>query len=203
VTKPFRPAELTARVGAAIESKTIRDALAREATTDGLTGILNRRGLELRAEEAVELARRYGRPLTCLMVDIDLFKAVNDAYGHLAGDAVLRHVASRLRATMRLSDVVARYGGDEFVLLLPETDLHDGGAAGEKIRRQIAAAPVIVGAEGGAPLAVDPRVSIGVACFANEMRSAADLIDLADQALYEAKRLGRNRVVVFDHVAAA
>jgi two-component system, cell cycle response regulator len=203
VTKPFRPAELTARVGAAIESKTIRDALAREATTDGLTGILNRRGLELRAEEAVELARRYGRPLTCLMVDIDLFQAVNEAYGHLAGDAVLRHVASRLRATMRLSDVVARYGGDEFVLLLPETDLHDGGAAGEKIRRQIAAAPVIVGAEGGASAAVDPRVSIGVARFANEMRSAADLIDVADQALYEAKRLGRNRVVVFDHVAAA
>jgi diguanylate cyclase (GGDEF)-like protein len=203
VTKPFRPAELLARVSAAIRAKAVRDAFAREATTDGLTAILNRRGLELRAEEAFDLARRYERPLACLMVDIDHFKRVNDTHGHRGGDAVLRQVAERIRSATRISDIVGRYGGEEFVLLLPETDEENAVLAAEKVRRQIADEPLLVASQTGAPATVELRVSVGVACFDVCTIDAAELISSADAALYQAKRLGRDRVVVSSRLAAA
>jgi diguanylate cyclase (GGDEF)-like protein len=201
VTKPFRSHELLARVGAAIRTKSIRHAFAFEATTDGLTALLNRRGLSARAEEAVELSRRHRRALACLMVDIDHFKRVNDSHGRRAGDAVLRAVADRIRAATRVSDIVARYGGEEFVLLLPETDEPGAVRAAEKIRSAISGDPLSIAA--GSPEHVRLRVSVGVACFDEWTVDAHDLFSAADEALFQAKRLGRDRVVVASRLAAA
>jgi len=195
VTKPFRPAELLARVHANLRAKAVRDALAHDATTDPLTGLLNRRGLESRAVETVALARRHGRPLTCLAIDLDHFKRINDTYGHAAGDAVLRAVAERLHRQTRVSDLAARFGGEEFVLLLPETEGDGGAIVGEKVRAACAADPVAYASPEG-HVSIPVTCSIGVACWRPGMGDPPDLFDEADRALYEAKRRGRNCVVL-------
>jgi diguanylate cyclase (GGDEF)-like protein len=215
MVKPFEPPELTARVRAALRQKATRDALAAEAATDGLTGLLNRRELDTRAVELIALSRRYARPLSCLMVDIDHFKDVNDTHGHAAGDDVLREVAARIRGAGRTSDIAARYGGEEFVLLLPDTDARGAVALAEKLRTAIAATPVVVashtpksgGAAGTAStagngdgaqgaLAIPVRVSIGVASRGAAMLDPEALYAGADAALYQAKQTGRDRVAV-------
>jgi diguanylate cyclase (GGDEF)-like protein len=192
LVKPFYPPELEARVRAALRTKAALDALALDAATDPLTGLLNRRQLETRAAAAVLLSRRHGRPLACLLLDIDHFKGVNDRYGHLAGDAVLREVAGRLRGSVRRSDVLARFGGEEFLLLLPETGASGALMVAERIRRELAAAPVHLPPP-RPPLFI--TASIGVAAWSPELSDAASLFDAADRALYRAKALGRDRVV--------
>jgi two-component system cell cycle response regulator len=193
IVKPFDPAELTARVRAALRMKASRDALA---GTDALTGLLNRRGLDARAAEAVALAQRHGRPLACLMLDLDHFKRVNDTHGHAAGDAVLQETAARLIGVSRVSDVVGRYGGEEFTLLLPETELDGAAATGEKVREGIAQRPFAVENS-----EIEVRVSVGVAVWNHDMTAAHDLFAAADRALYRAKKLGRDRVEVGDSVS--
>ena len=167
------------------------------ANTDSLTGLANRASLDERAVESVALARRHERPLSCLMIDIDYFKRVNDTHGHAAGDQVLREVASRLRDGCRASDTVGRYGGEEFTALLPETDAGGALAVAEKIRATAAAAPVVLprsnGAEAGPAIAV--RLSIGVATLDGTMTRAEALLAAADRALYAAKAAGRDRVL--------
>src|SRR5205823_6087308 len=140
--KPFAQAELIARVRAALRTKAVRDGFAEQATRDGLTGVLNRRELDAQAEGAVALALRHGRPLACLMVDIDHFKRINDHFGHAAGDAVLREVAVRISAVCRASDIVGRYGGEEFLLLLPEAAASGAVETGDKLRGALADDPV-------------------------------------------------------------
>ena len=195
IVKPFEPAELTARVRAALRTKTVRDVLATEASTDPLTGLLNRNHLGARLAELVAAARRYGRPLACLMFDIDHFKAVNDTYGHLAGDGVLREVAARLKAGKRESDVLVRFGGEEFLALLPETDLAGARTLAEKLRIRIAGAPVMILPEVGRAFEVSIRVSVGVASWSERMADGAVLVAATDEALYQAKAAGRDRVV--------
>ena len=182
ITKPFQPAELRARVGAALRTKALLDALATHASTDPVTGLLNRRTLEQRAEELFALARRHGRPLSCLMLDLDRFKEINDSEGHAAGDRVLRFTAGTLRELSRLPDVVARYGGDEFAVVLPETRAEGATGFAERVRGRLA--------DAGDPV----RVSIGVAELDVNMTLSAELFAAADAALYRAKRLGRSRV---------
>jgi diguanylate cyclase (GGDEF)-like protein len=210
VVKPFHSDELTARVRAALRTKAARDALAAEASTDGLTGLVNRRQVDLRAEELVALSRRHSRPLSCLMVDVDHFKQVNDTYGHAAGDAILRELAERFRAASRTSDVPGRYGGEEFILLLPETDAAGALAMAEKIRVSVAERPFVIPVSGAGdsagpqaqpttagephPLSIPVRVSVGVAARDPGMLDAEALYAAADAALYEAKRQGRDRV---------
>jgi diguanylate cyclase (GGDEF)-like protein len=191
LVKPFNPPELEARVRAALRTKAALDALAADATTDPLTGLLNRRQLEARAAAAIHLARRHRRPLSCLLLDIDHFKEVNDRYGHLAGDAVLREVARRLRESIRRSDVVARFGGEEFLLLLPETECGGALLAAERIRRYLAAAPVALPPPRPALFVT---ASIGVAGWSPDLPDAAALFEAADRALYQAKGSGRDRV---------
>src|SRR5215204_990497 len=142
VSKPFRVEELLARVSVAIRMKLERDRLRQRAEvasemsmTDALTGLLNRHGLHRALQRELSEARRYGRPLSCLLIDIDFFKAVNDTYGHAAGDAALQQAARVIADSVRGSDVVCRYGGEEFLVLAPETRVEGARALAEKIRR--------------------------------------------------------------------
>lgn len=159
------------------------------ATVDSLTETLNRRRfLELAAQE-VSRARRHARPLAALLFDLDHFKAVNDAYGHAAGDQTLRLAAAAARGALRNSDVLARYGGEEFVALLPETDLEGAFAVAERLRAAVAATVIEAG---------DARISIttsvGVAEWRDDEASLERALARADEALYAAKRTGRNKV---------
>lgn len=202
ISKPFKAEELLARVHVAIRLKRERDHLrmsaeaaatraevAQErAMTDALTGLLNRYGLQhVLAREHAE-ARRYDRPLSCLMIDLDNFKTINDTYGHVAGDLALQQVASILRDAVRRSDTVFRYGGEEFLVLLPETDLEGATALAEKIRTSAAARPF-----GDGERIFSLTLSAGASSLCDN-ESGNDMIARADMALYQAKEQGRNRV---------
>ncbi len=162
------------------------------ALTDPLTHTHNRRALIERLTEELERARRYSLALALLIVDLDHFKTVNDSYGHLVGDEVLRGVARMLQREARAVDVVARYGGEEFIVILPETTAEGAVALAERIRERIANTPPVAGGEYGW---LRVTVSIGVATVpSSHANSPEELIALADAALYRAKAEGRNRV---------
>src|SRR5262249_21173922 len=157
-----------------------------------LTQLLNRRALTERITAEMERALRYDSSLALLMIDLDHFKRVNDTYGHLVGDDVLRDVASLLTQTIRTTDMVARYGGEEFLVLLPETEDVGAESFAERIRVAVEAHPF--GARSDQP-ALKLTASIGVATFpAARIESVEDLFARADAALYRAKADGRNRV---------
>ncbi len=162
--------------------------------TDPLTGLYNRRHLEERLEQEVARASRYRHPLTVLLIDIDHFKLYNDLNGHLEGDKALRAIAALLRRHTRQADLVARFGGEEFVVLLPEIDLTDGRAAAEKLRRTVQRSPFAGEASlpGG-----ELTISVGVATFPRDAEEPVALLDLADRGLYLSKRRGRNCVSHF------
>lgn len=156
--------------------------------TDPLTGAGNRRHLDERFVLEVDRAQRYDKQLSVVIADLDHFKAINDTYGHNAGDEVLKAVAAVIRGSMRATDIMARFGGEEFVLLLPETGRVGAELLAERIRRALELQPV-----GG--LAQPVTASFGVA-IARASESAKDVLKRADEALYQAKHAGRNRVVV-------
>lgn len=168
-------------------------ALALLAANDSLTGLSNRRTLMELGVNECRRAQRFGHPLSVLEVDIDLFKAVNDDWGHLAGDRVICAVAQACRARTRQGvDTVARYGGEEFVLVLPETDTPEALRLAESLRDAVAALQVVVNDTGGTARVT---VSIGVATLRQgDDRSFEDLVNQADKALYQAKETGRNNV---------
>ena len=168
-------------------------ALALLAANDSLTGLSNRRTLMELGVNECRRAQRFGHPLSVLVVDIDLFKAVNDDWGHLAGDRVICAVAQACRARTRQGvDTVARYGGEEFVLVLPETDTPDALRLAESLRDAVAALQVVVNDEGAT---ASVTVSIGVATLhLGDEHSFEDLVNQADKALYQAKETGRNNV---------
>jgi diguanylate cyclase (GGDEF)-like protein len=157
------------------------------AYLDGLTGIFNRRFFELRIIEEIERARRYGTGMAVIMADIDQFKKLNDEFGHLLGDEVLRQVSSLFHQQLRKIDVVCRYGGEEFAILLTQTNTQQAVIIAEKLRRLV---------EGyqfpGVPRTV--TISAGVAAFPDHGKSRDDLIRAADNGLYAAKQAGRNRI---------
>jgi diguanylate cyclase (GGDEF)-like protein len=162
------------------------------ADRDGLTKIGNRRSFEERLAEETARHNRYGQPLSLILVDVDHFKAVNDTYGHPAGDEVLRDMAALLGEGLRSSDYPARYGGEEFVVILPHTSREQAALLAERIRQRVAEHVFRIG---GAKPGLNLTVSAGVAAL-TPGASAQDLVLLADQALYLAKNNGRNRVVV-------
>lgn len=167
-----------------------RAAIRELAIRDGLTGLLNRREFLERLREELLRSRRYAHPCALLLLDIDRFKAINDTWGHPAGDEVLRAVAARIRDSVRPTDKVARYGGEEFAVLLPETALEAAVMLAERLRAAIAACAVAV-APGHT---LTPTASIGVAAFPEDAGTDEALIELADRALYAAKQGGRDRV---------
>jgi diguanylate cyclase (GGDEF)-like protein len=181
-----------------IENGVNRARLLRSGFTDVLTGWHNRRYLQLRLAEELARARRNQTQLACLMLDVDHFKRINDTFGHVAGDAVLRELANRIDAEVRASDVSARYGGEEFVILLPRTEASAAVGLAERIRRAVSASPYVL--PGGSSVTV--TASIGIAGIlpsvkANDLKTIGEaLIARADVALYRAKSAGRDQVAV-------
>ena len=185
---------LEARFGLAVND--IAAALVEShdrATFDRLTGVANRQTLLASLFAEVERASRYGRPLSVAFVDIDHFKAVNDTYGHAVGDVVLRGVAQAISANLRSSDMIGRYGGEEFMLILTETDIEEGAVLTEKLRTLVQRQRFVV--EGAADIAV--TISIGIAGGSGTHLRMETLVRDADAAMYSAKSLGRNQTYVF------
>ena len=164
------------------------------ATTDRLTGIANRPAILAALFSEVERAARYDRPLAVAFVDIDLFKNVNDTYGHAAGDVVLRGVAATLRSNIRVADTLGRYGGEEFMVILPETATEAAAALAEKLRQLVLGTRYVVEGQG----AINVTVSIGVATGTGRSLRVEALVRDADAAMYSAKALGRNQVYLFE-----
>lgn len=163
--------------------------------TDALTGLSNRRSVVGGLYKEVERARRYKRPFCCIMIDIDHFKKINDTYGHQAGDEVLRVIGKIMKSIFRNSDLTGRYGGEEFIVLLPETDIEGAMAAAEKIRAEVENAEIVIAEKE----VIRMTSSFGVSCLCEDddmplEKKAADLVGRADKALYKAKSEGRNRV---------
>ena len=180
------------QAGIALENSRLYDDARRQAVTDNLTGMANRRAFFEEADREFKKARRYGRPLTLIMIDLDCFKKVNDTFGHLTGDRVLKAVAGEIGRTLRIdsSDRVCRYGGEEFLVMLAETGAGPAAAAAERLRRRVE--ELRIDTESG-PAAV--TISLGVAGFRGEAGLTLErLISLADDAMYAAKAAGRNRV---------
>jgi diguanylate cyclase (GGDEF)-like protein len=157
---------------------------------DGLTGLLNHATLMAELEHAVEYARRHGETFAFVMIDVDHFKRVNDRYGHLAGDQVLLHVARVFQTTARASDLIGRYGGEEFGMILRRTDRTGAGILAGKLRTALTEQPAVVGAGEQIPV----RVCIGISAYPDDATTASELALLADGALYRAKAGGRDRV---------
>ena len=166
------------------------EEIYRLTTVDGLTQIFNRRYFVETLEREIGRALRYRRDLSLIMFDIDRFKQVNDTYGHLAGDHVLKHLATATKTRIRREDVLARYGGEEFAIILPEIDHHNAMQFADKIRR-IAERTPFKFEDTDIPL----TVSVGVTCLGSEVPDATAFVKNADENLYAAKAAGRNQVV--------
>ncbi len=201
ITRPFEAGELWSRIRvcqrqAAAYAELVREneRLSRQSVTDGLTGLYNTTYLVAQCNQEIARAKRYDLPVSCLLVDIDGFKSVNDTYGHPVGNEVLRGLARLIAREVRGSDTVGRYGGEEFLLLLPQTDGRGAAILAERLRRVVEEAVFAVG-----PNRVKITVSIGVATFPGPGIMGQETLFLAvDRAVYAAKKEGRNRVAYSD-----
>lgn len=199
VVRPLDPNELVARALTQVRRKRYNDRLRNSvrqtielAVTDGLTGLHNRRYLDTQLRTLFARAKVRGRPLTICITDIDRFKLVNDGYGHDAGDEVLKEFAGRIRATVRGADLACRFGGEEFVLVMPDTPAEVAATVAERLRGMIEARPFQL-RTGETPLML--TASMGIATIGPGIETPEQLLKQADRALYEAKNSGRNRVV--------
>jgi diguanylate cyclase (GGDEF)-like protein len=190
LAKPFHPEELAARLRAGSRIVELQSQLRRQATHDELTGLWNRRAVLDALHRELERARRGRFSVGVVIADIDHFKLVNDTYGHLSGDAVLRNAALRMRDNLRAYDFIGRWGGEEFLFVLPGCDLENAALQADRLRRLLNDEPLATPA---GPLGV--TLSLGVAAGAG-VGAAQALLAAADDALYQAKRAGRNRVEI-------
>ena len=193
IIKPFSSSELLARVRVGARVVQYQQHLEYQALRDSLTGLLNRRAFEEKIEEEFERAKRYQHPLSILILDIDDFKMINDTYGHHWGDNVLKRLAEEVRNRTRRSDLPTRYGGEEFVIILPEANLENALQVGNKIRMEVKGVTFGTTAR---PFSV--TVSIGISSISKkEYSNWHQMLQDADQALYLAKNNGKDRVEVF------
>lgn len=194
VTKPFDEIELRARVRAALRTKRLQDLLEKQSFVDGLTGIWNRSYMDSRLESELKVATRYERQLSVVMADIDHFKKLNDAHGHLFGDIVLQGVSGALRGAARQTDIVCRFGGEEFVLLLTDTPMAGGIDVAERLRAAVESKIFEVCGE---TLSVTASFGVATTDRIEGPLSVEALLSAADQALYRSKQNGRNCVHAF------
>jgi len=197
--RPIDNNELHARVRTQVRKKRYTERLRDNvqmsiemAITDALTGLYNRRYMESHLATLIDQAVSRGKPLTAMVIDIDYFKAINDTHGHDAGDDVLREFAIRIRKSIRGIDLACRYGGEEFVIVMPETDMAVATIVAERLRRRIASERFSIQQGFGS---IEVTISIGIATLDTSDDNAGSILKRADQALYRAKRDGRNRVV--------
>ena len=197
--RPIDKQELMARVSTQIrryryaeQLRTSVRASIEMAVTDALTGLYNRRYLETHLSQLMEHAANRGKPLAILTLDVDYFKAVNDTHGHDAGDRVLQEISGRIRANIRNIDLACRTGGEEFVVVLPGTDIQTAERVGERIRRAVASKTFNAGPD----CHLSVTASVGIAALTGFDDRVEDILKRADQALYRAKREGRNRVIL-------
>ncbi|MEQ8768691.1 MAG: GGDEF domain-containing protein, partial [Planctomycetota bacterium] len=203
VTGPHATDSPTALLGAirmALRRRGLRQKLAAdhrrfqaEAVTDSLTGAYNRRFFDSQLTKEISRSRRYDSPVSLLMVDVDHFKVINDSFGHQVGDRVLQEMVQVIRRTIRTPDLLARFGGEEFALILPSTGPRGAAHLGERLLQRIARHPFPLG-EGGVPQTV--TVSIGLATYDGAVQDFGvdEFVALVDRALYRAKQEGRNRL---------
>ncbi|HEX4651895.1 MAG TPA: GGDEF domain-containing protein [Granulicella sp.] len=182
--------EMVELAAMAIAGLNLRAKLENQSIRDGLTNLFNRHFLEIALERELQRATRSGEPLAVLMIDVDHFKAFNDLFGHEAGDLVLRELAGCLQSTVRAEDIVCRYGGEEFVILLPEITRERAMEAAERLRQRVSMMRLELRGE---PLR-QISISVGLATYPDLASDAVDLLRMADRALYQAKRAGRNQV---------
>jgi two-component system cell cycle response regulator len=199
LTRPVDKNELVARVRTQLRKKRYADRLRHNvqlslemAITDQLTGLHNRRYMSRHLDNLIAAAGQSGKPLAFLILDIDYFKAVNDGHGHDIGDEVLKEFANRIAANVRGIDLACRYGGEEFVVVMPDTDVAMAFTIAERLRKSIETTPIAISR---APGTLNITISIGIAGSEGPSDTSEALLHRADQALYSAKRNGRNRVV--------
>ncbi len=178
--------------------KTLSEELREISNRDGLTKLFNRRYIEETLCKEFDRARRYEHPLAVILTDIDHFKRVNDVHGHLAGDEVLRVVAQRLQNSLRDCDILGRYGGEEFLIVLPDTGNEGAHILAERLRQAINAEPITVG-----DISLPVAISLGVTELRADSGNYEQLISESDQALYQSKDAGRNQTTVFNVVDSA
>ncbi len=195
ITKPFNEKELLARLGVMIRIREAEKKIETMALTDSLTGLYNRRFLYQRFEEEISRAKRNSLALSCIMLDIDFFKKINDTHGHDFGDFVLKEVTNILRTNLRGYDAIVRFGGEEFVVILAGTKPEDALMVAKKLREKMEAYSFTRG-----NISVKLTVSIGVfGCSSNKiLEDVEKFIKCVDEAMYTAKRAGRNRVVMYN-----
>jgi diguanylate cyclase (GGDEF)-like protein len=198
ISKPVLEAELLARLHSCVRVLKLQRRLSIMARTDPLTGLLTQRSFYECLEREWYRAKRFHLPLSCVMVDLDFFKRINDVHGHQAGDSVLKYTAELLMENSRGSDSVCRYGGEEFCIMLPETEEAAAALWAERVRVRLASSPIIT-----ERVDISVSGSLGVAERYEDTRSAEELVDLADQALLYAKRSGRDRVVCYQAISDA
>lgn len=199
IVRPIDKNELVARLRSQIKRKRyterLRDSVMTSmelAVTDALTGLYNRRYMESHVGTLVDRSAARGKSLSVLLLDIDYFKSINDGYGHDAGDDVLRDFSDRLRTCIRGIDLACRYGGEEFVVVMPDTDIGVATMVAERIRRRVAGDHFAIN---NGQKSIEVTISIGIAARSTPEDTAAMILKRADEALYRAKRDGRNRVV--------
>lgn len=202
--KPYNEVELQARIRSCLKTQALQDELEQKnlrlhelvdevkklAITDPLTGLYNRRHMNKILNREFQRVKRYDKELSCLMVDVDHFKSVNDTFGHAAGDDVLMGIAEAFRKTLRTVDIICRWGGEEFVILMPETSLEKAKEAAHRLLEAVSCAHI-------KPIDKTITISIGVSnTRVTEIDAADAIISRADEALLEAKRNGRNRMEI-------
>jgi two-component system cell cycle response regulator len=203
LAKPFNALELQARVASMLRIKLLQDKIVSKrqelealSVTDEMTGLLNHRAMQQRLRDEFARAQRYNDPLSVIMIDVDYFKRINDTHGHITGDRALEKLSKILKKSVRDIDILARYGGDEFLVILPQTHFAGALAVGERMLRNTHAETLTTETE-----TISLTISVGVAFYPNKnIRTVEELVQFADQALYQAKHEGRDRICLHQHL---